>query len=178
VFEHNHAEVGGAVLVDDCVATFQDVRLGSNQAQYGGGLYSFGGEIHLDGVEVSDNVAVYAGGGLGLEGSYAPVAVTMIDSVVAGNEAEMGGGLVLFEDAQLSCEGSAEVRAGFLANRATWMGGAVYATGADREPLLRGAACDMGVDGDDNDPADVTNDGGTFGFGDDATFACDWTGCR
>ncbi len=174
----NHAEIGGGLLVEDCTLSATDLDLADNSATYGGGMYGFGGATTFTTSTVASNVAEISGGGLGLEGTYATVTLDLVDTAVTDNSATYGGGLVLYEAAVATCEGSATTDGGFRRNTATSDGGAVYLTGGDFDPTLAATSCDFGSFGDDNSPADVYTNAGAYRLADDVTLTCSNAGCR
>ena len=116
-FTENSAEnQGGALYQWNTVVNFTEGVLISNTAEYGGGMYSLGGNLTLNQVSHTSNQATYHGGGMYSQGatllitgstfggnvagsngggieSYDSLAISIQDSVFSGNTAGDGGGI-------------------------------------------------------------------------------------
>ncbi len=131
---------GGGVWAVD--AEISNCRIEGNTAQYGGGGFFMGGEVHAEGTTFSGNTATTKGGGAWVEqeatlvggtfdgntadveggGLYTRTEITLQDVAVTGNEAESGGGI--------SCErGLTLIDATVTGNTASQEGGGIFATG-------------------------------------------------
>jgi hypothetical protein len=93
IFEGNLAPEGGALrltALEDALSWTGGTFLGNFADNLGGAAYVMSGsQFTLSGMTVQDNTSGYSGGGLYLDGE----GITLLDSVVAQNEAESGGGV-------------------------------------------------------------------------------------
>ncbi len=178
------AMAGGAVLAVDCNVTVVGSTLSDNYAQNGGAVliysHAYSVALTLEDSLIANNTAA-KGGGIYIETSSAST-VDLVDTLVSGNSAtSSGGGMMSALAVTTTCRGDASTEAGFHGNSAT-VGGAVTYVGDEYANAFSGTSCDLGEPGTsaDNGPLEVY--GADFGtsavYGEDATFACDATGCR
>jgi hypothetical protein len=109
-FFGNSAGSGGAVLVRGGTARFDGVRLDTNLASAGGGLFVYDdAQIEVLGSTIVNNQATGGGGGVRLQGFQDPdidpnnivpatpgTAAVIADSLIASNVAGGGGGIYIF----------------------------------------------------------------------------------
>lgn len=182
---------GSIVAVTDTTLTLEGLTLtggvGSEDGTKGGAIAvaQAGGtaatpNVTLRDVVLTGNRTAY-GGAVALK-DYA--SMSMVDSLIAGNEATaVGGGVWVQTFGTLRCEGTALAAAGVIGNTAPIAGGFYFSSKNDG--TLDTTGCDWGDVGvDDNEPEDVDRqphaDNG-WCFGNSAaltdTVFCDHNGC-
>ena len=155
----------------------------TSEDSFGGGIWLSDGDLVLDeSTQVSGNEAQY-GAGVLLFGDAVDTSLTMESGAeITANTGEYYAGLYL-ETATFTCTGATTNSTGITAHAE---GGGVYVHYEHGPTTIVDAdVCDFGASGgsDDNvsggsSDADVYVSGaGWFGYGDDATFVCDETGC-
>jgi predicted outer membrane repeat protein len=96
IITENIAYYGGGVYLDSSDCTLElsgDAKIKGNHANYGGGVFTFGGEIEINGGEISGNSASEYGGGIYMRDCW----FTMPGGKINGNTAEgYGGGIYSF----------------------------------------------------------------------------------
>lgn len=159
----NTATQGGGVYVADGQLWLEASTLQENVAQLGGGLYAGGGAAFVHRSEVFSNTAT-SGGGL-----YAPATgvLTVVNTLVAYNTATDGGGLY-----NLAGSGLAVRHTTFYANRATGQGGGIYHDATVTTPVINStliasntAASGSGIYSANADPRFNYNDLWNNGYG-------------
>jgi hypothetical protein len=169
-------EHGGGLLFGGSLYMPRMLGVGSsvvgNTADEGGGVWLWErGRILFD-LEIRANTAVYGGGVFASGELDAP---WVVDAVIEGNDAELGGGVYLFgagtlRDA-LVIDGAADQGGGLyvdgeldVSGGALWRNSAVSGGGAwvGAEASLALDAVDVGVGADANTPQDVLHDGASF----------------
>ncbi|MEO0602672.1 MAG: putative metal-binding motif-containing protein [Myxococcota bacterium] len=173
---------GRAILADRSEVTLTGATLTGNVAADGAALRSVASQVLVEDSVLSGNLATFAGGALRVQGGV----VELVGTRVVDNEGPRGGGASI-DNGTLRCVGDAATDGiGFVANRATEGGGAVWLI--DRpdgtNPTLSSfdsVGCDLGTPeaDDDNVPDDIVvevrGDGGpqeTSHVVGNAVFAC------
>lgn len=82
--------IGGGIL-NYGKLTITNTELSNNQAELGGGIFNFNGELNLDkGSSIKDNIAAQQGGGIY---NYLGTMKTSTGSSISNNKADIGGGI-------------------------------------------------------------------------------------
>ncbi|MEQ1505926.1 MAG: hypothetical protein ABMB14_27065 [Myxococcota bacterium] len=186
VFRDNEAEWAGGGLVVSYDGAADGVVVSGNTALHAAGVM-VAYRVTLDGLTIVDNVAAQDGGGIGETEDYlyGSNQITVIDSVISGNEADRGGGVFamsryLMDGTELS-DNSARVGGGWFAAADVRMtGGAVVRNvatdlggGASVDATFSATTVDFGDGVDDNVPGDVyAGSSEVSGYGAGATFTC------
>jgi hypothetical protein len=89
----NHAIEGGGIYTFGGTITLDGSTVSSNTANKGGGIYTFGGTITLEGSTVSANIATDEGGGIRNNGTLNIQNGSTIGGSGEGNQAIEGGGI-------------------------------------------------------------------------------------
>lgn len=102
----NSAEYGGGLENSGGSVTLTDVTISSNTATaifdgVGGGLENSSGTVTLTRVTVQNNIANFVGGGIQNLGQ-----MTIVDSLISGNVADLGGGLASGSSTGLTLQNS------------------------------------------------------------------------
>lgn len=135
VCNNTGGDCGGGIYVQNSAVYLKDLTISFNnagEASEGGGIYLWQTRnTHIDGVRVLENLAI-SGGGLHAEDISFPITIT--DSLFAGNQAELGGGISL----QSSIRSLVKISdSEFYQNAATdGRGGGIYARLANNGKLL------------------------------------------
>lgn len=116
-FSDNSAYEGGAISSDGTASSTDD-SFRDNSASSGGAVLS-SGPVVLDSVVLSQNTAVFRGGGIAVLGS----SLTILDSTVSQNRAFLGGGI--YSNSAVTVTSSAIVN-----NEATYEGGGIRGASA------------------------------------------------
>jgi len=152
----NLGEYAGGMMAHTCVLTLSDSEVTDNEAlYYGGGIYVTYGELELDEVQVHANIASYSG----------------------WHATPLGGGLFLNNGAEVACYGTASTTAGVYDNEAYYGGGAFL---YDDASVLESDTCDWGTGGSDNENDDVALYSGHSvysSYAADASFTCTGYSC-
>ncbi len=121
VLTDNEGLIGGGLGTVGGTTTLNRGVITGNRAAYGGGVGAFGPTV-LDAVLVEGNDASAGGGGIGVSPA---ASVTAREATIRDNDAVQGGGIGVFGG------GSATLtRTAVTGNRATSVGGGVYAEGS------------------------------------------------
>jgi predicted outer membrane repeat protein len=124
-----------SVLIDQCT-----LQGNSDDGGKGGAIYFADGSLRVQWSTFKGNAASEAdienGGAVSLAGGNA----TIIDSTFYSNAASSGGAVAASGEATISIQGSQ-----FVANRASWSGGALYAEGTAQIDILPAAKQGPGV---------------------------------
>ncbi len=122
IIRNNRAELGGGMDLDNDSSVVRGGVIAGNQAVWGGGisaqLFPWSGGT-IDGVQILDNVASDAGGGMFVIDNYQPIAMQHL--IVSGNRAGRGAGMYV------RATDHTVVRSRFDRNIATGAGGAIHA---------------------------------------------------
>ena len=182
---------GSVIAVTDTTLTIEGLTItggvGSEDGTKGGGMavaqagaVSAAPNVTLRDSIITGNRTAY-GGGVALK-DFASMALH--DSLIIGNEAtEVGGGVWVQANGELSCVGTALGAAGIVGNSAPIAGG--YYFSSKNDGSMETTGCDWGDAGvDDNDPEDIDRQphaDNAWCFGNAAaltdTVYCDPTGC-
>jgi len=121
-FRDNSAGQGGALYLDDSVATLTDVNLLRNTATSHGGAIRmrYGADVDTTRLSATDNTAGGRGGAIS---SY-QADLSIVDGVFTGNEAGTSGGALHLDQTSST---DVRVTAEITGNTATTTGGGIYA---------------------------------------------------
>lgn len=124
----NSAETGGAICIDDPVATLSVVRssIDDNSADDNGGAIYNSGTVSLSNMSLTNNQAIDGDGGA----IYSFGTTTLLDSYVGGNSALLGGGLMFFYG-QYTID-----RVSIDNNTATYYGGGLFTFGTSTQSSI------------------------------------------
>jgi hypothetical protein len=85
---HKSGDAGGALYILSATATISSNSVFANNADNGGGLFLYNGDVMITNSRITSNTAWYLGGGLSLERGN----VTLSGSTISGNVASTDGG--------------------------------------------------------------------------------------
>jgi CSLREA domain-containing protein len=100
IFYSNDANFGGGLYSDSIIADVSNSTFSENAAMFGGGIYNFG-SLSLTNSTIYNNSASFAGGGIGISGS-SPRSVTISNSTIDSNSSpQYGGGISIYNTTTL-----------------------------------------------------------------------------
>jgi predicted outer membrane repeat protein len=126
----NRASAGGAIYSNrgsinirrDPTQSLGNVSIASNSARNGGGaIFSDGGQLSIDGVEINNNSSNSSGGAVVLSFVRSPNPASISRAYFHDNSAGVNGGAIILDGADLNLSAST-----FTNDRASGLGGAVY----------------------------------------------------
>ncbi len=137
---------GGGIYVDDTSSTINSSTFTTNDAEEGGGIYQDSDDtLAISGSTFEDNNAGLYGGGALING-----AAYISNSTFAANEAQDGGGIVVFQTLTLAnCTISTNV-----GTAGPYAGGGLYANSGDT--TIFNTIVAQNTLGDDTTPSDIT----------------------
>nr|MCR4842433.1 hypothetical protein [Eubacterium sp.] len=120
---------GGGIYSEGTIVSINGGSVTGNYARYGGGLTAINGAVEISDGGITNNYAVYAGGMYLVKESSGSISLTVSGGEISGNSSLYGGGIYAMVDNSGVCPIS--VSGGSISsNEATYEGGGMYLDGS------------------------------------------------